>query len=142
MPTKRKSTKAVPKKRPAAKKIYVVEDDPIILEYLVSVLKDFRFKVASSLTASDALLRIADENSDLILMDIMLPDMDGITLCRQIHDDFRTCHIPIVMLTALSDSSTIRNAYQHGAVDFIPKPFNRELLRSKIKRALTGEVHA
>lgn len=140
MSNKPKSVGAPPKKRSTAKKIYVVEDDPVILEYLVTVLKDLRFKVASSQSAIQALHKITEENPDLILMDVMLPDMDGITLCRHLHDDLRTCHVPIVMLTALSDSSTIRNAYDHGAVDFISKPFNQETLKTKIRKALTKDA--
>src|SRR3990167_6946699 len=105
-----------PKKRPPAKKIYVVEDDPIILDYLETVLKSLKYKVSSSQSGEGALEGIARNGSDLVLLDVMLPDVDGITLCRHLRQDRRTRDIPVIMLTCLTDSSTISNAYAHGAV--------------------------
>ncbi len=118
-------------------KIFVIEDDPIILEYLENTLEDFGYKVASCSKGSEVQAKMDGEKIDLILMDVMLPDTDGITLCRQLHSNDKTSGIPIIMLTCLSDSNTIRDAFAFGAVDFIAKPFTRANLKSRIQKALS-----
>ena len=137
---KKKKIKAkTAKTKPPAKKIFVVEDDQVISEYLESTLEDFGYQVGSCSLGAQAWAKISMQNPDLILMDVMLPDMDGITLCKQLHSDSQTGKIPIIMLTCLTDSSTIRQAYSYGAVDFIGKPFDRATLKSRVQKALFKE---
>ena len=123
------------KVRSAAKKIFVIEDDPNILSYIETLLKDWRYNVISCQTGGQAVEMASAEKCDLILLDVMLPDIDGITLCRQLRSDPHVRDTPIIMLTVLSDSNTINQTYSYGATDFITKPFTQAVLKNKIKKA-------
>ena len=129
MPKKRKARKAL---------IFVVEDDSVILEYLKTVLTDLNYNVASSSNGCEALEKIVQDSPSLVCLDVLLPDMDGLTLCQKLKANPKTSKIPVIMLSCLSDSATLRNAYSHGAIDFIAKPFKQAILRDKIEKALSG----
>lgn len=119
------------------KRIFVVEDDQTIRDYIVMVLKKFKYHVSSSENGAKAVEKIAQENPDLVLLDVMLPDMDGISVCKNLRANPKTDHIPVIMLTCLTDSATIRDAHLYGAVDFIAKPFDQKTLKARIDKALS-----
>ncbi len=121
----------------AIKEILIVEDDEVIQGYLKSLLEDLGYVGITCVDGSQAQNKISDSAPILILMDILLPDMDGLSLCRKIKSDPKTRQIPVIMLSCLSDSDAIRRADSYGACDFIAKPFTRAELKSKIERALS-----
>ena len=124
--------------RISAKKILIVEDDPVIREYLEQILNDLDYRVDSCSSGAEAMSKIPETCPNLILMDILLPDADGLTLCQKIKKDDETAHIPVIMISCLSDSDTLRNASSYGASDFIVKPFNQAELKEKIEKFIAS----
>ncbi len=117
-------------------KILVVEDEAPIQELLQFNLerKKYRVKVASS---GEAALKVAGAyQPDLILLDIMLPGVDGLEVCKQLKADPSTVHIPIIMLTALSEETDIVTGLELGADDYVTKPFSPRVLLARVKAAL------
>jgi len=119
------------------KKILVVDDDIDMQEMLKNVLVELGYLVELASDGRSALNRIAASTPDLIIMDIRLPDINGVSLCNEISRVKETGKIPIIMLTALSDVTTYHDAKLFGAVDYIVKPFDLEILRDKIEKILT-----
>ncbi|HCJ67411.1 MAG TPA: hypothetical protein DHV62_08855 [Elusimicrobia bacterium] len=119
------------------KKILVIDDDLNIQEMLESVLSELGYEVDVASDGGQALQRVNQDKPDLIIMDIRLPDIDGISLCREIRQLKETSKIPIFMLTALSDLTTYHDAKLFGAVDYIVKPFDLDLLREKIEKVFS-----
>ena len=78
-------------------------------------------------------------SADLIISDVMMPDMDGITLCRKIKNDPRTSHIPVILLTARSTDDQRLEGFSTGAIDYITKPFSFEILQARIKNIMAQQ---
>jgi DNA-binding response OmpR family regulator len=119
------------------KKILVVDDDVNIQEMLNNGLSRFGYHVQVSSSAIDALSLIERSKFDLFIIDVMMPDIDGISLCKTIRNMDQAQDIPIIILTALSDAETMNDAMLFGAVDYIVKPFDMRALKEKIESALT-----
>lgn len=118
-----------------SKKIFVVDDDPSVTDYLKTILESWNFRTVFSDHGSGVIEKVVQEQPDLVLLDIMLPDVDGITLCRRIRSNGKTSHIPVIMLTSLSDSSTVYESLVQGAIAFVSKPFEADALKDKIDKA-------
>jgi len=118
-------------------KLLIVDDEPQIRELLAEYLSsEFTIRLAKNGKES---VEIAKEwKPDLILMDLMMPEMDGVTACQKIREFDHTRHIPVLMLTAANSSNERKSAFGQGADDFISKPFDLEELKvrlhSKLKR--------
>jgi signal transduction histidine kinase/CheY-like chemotaxis protein/ligand-binding sensor domain-containing protein/AraC-like DNA-binding protein len=112
--------------------ILVVEDNLELRNFLTSVLSA-KFRVAEAADGLSAWNTIGNLMPDFILTDLMMPVMDGLELTRLIKEDGRTCHIPVIMLTAKSDMTTQMNCTQAGVNDFIAKPFSSAYLEAKIE---------
>lgn len=121
----------------AGKKIFIVDDEPTIVEYVTVILEKASYQVSSCENGTDAIEKIRAEKPDLILLDVMLPDVDGITICRQIKSNPKTNAIPVILLTSLTDATTIRDAQLFGVSDYISKPFDAKVLKAKIEKALS-----
>ncbi|MEH6626505.1 MAG: response regulator [Motiliproteus sp.] len=125
------------------KKIVVVEDEPDILEVLSYNLKREGFEVTTSLDGAKGLDLIQQKMPDLVLLDLMLPGMDGLDICRHLKSNSRTQHIPIIMVTAKGEESDVVLGLGIGADDYVAKPFSPKELVSRIKavlrRAATSE---
>ncbi len=116
--------------------ILAVDDAPVNLSLITGLLKShYRIKVANS---GEKALRIAhsDLPPDLVLLDVMMPDLDGIEVCRRLKDDPRTRHIPVIFLTAMSKSEDERIGLEAGAVDYITKPISPPILLARVKTHL------
>ncbi len=105
-------------------KILIVEDERDIVELLRYNLQEAGFKTDYVRNGADALQRAIEEPPDLILLDLMLPEVDGLIVCRLLKSDSRTKHVPIVMLTAKREEEDRIRGLEHGADDYIPKPFS------------------
>ena len=105
-------------------KILIVEDERDIVELLRYNLRQENFKVDTVRNGADALQRAVDNPPDLILLDLMLPEVDGLIVCRLLKNDPRTKNIPIVMLTAKDEESDRVAGLELGADDYITKPFS------------------
>ncbi|MCG6550920.1 MAG: response regulator [Candidatus Magnetominusculus sp. LBB02] len=116
--------------------ILCVDDEPLNLKLLNTILlhKGYDVKMAAD---GRAALKIVDaERVDLILLDIMLPEMDGFAVCRQIKEDERFKTLPVIMITALSDTESRIKGIEAGAEDFISKPFDAAEVLARIKMLL------
>lgn len=116
-------------------RILVVEDNTDLQEFLQKSMEDI-YKVSIANDGIEALTLIRKEAFDLIISDIMMPNMDGFELCRKIKSTFETSHIPIVLLTSLSEKVKQMEGLGLGADDYITKPFDITLLLQRIKSIL------
>lgn len=105
------------------KHILIVEDELTLLKLESILLKVKGYDVTTAATGSDALDRLSREMFDLVLLDIMLPDIDGFEVCRRIRSDGRTAAIPVVMLTAKNNEDDRAQGMASGANAYITKPF-------------------
>lgn len=118
------------------KKILVIDDDLNIQEMLENILSELGYQVELAGDGNQALNRINQNKPDLIILDVRLPDIDGISLCREICQLKGTGKIPILILTAFSDLTTYHDAKLFGAVDYLVKPFDLDVLKEKIEKIL------
>jgi DNA-binding response OmpR family regulator len=117
-------------------KVLVVDDELEILELITFNLKAGGYEVV---TADDGLAAINQARAllpDLIILDLMLPEMDGFTVCEMLQRSPATAHIPIIMLTAWSSELSRIISLQTGAKDYIPKPFSPRELMLRVKSVL------
>jgi two-component system, sensor histidine kinase and response regulator len=114
--------------------ILIVDDSESNIDILIEHLIDY--EVVVSLNATDALTLLEEQTIDLILLDIMMPDIDGFELCKLIKENPKTQEIPLLFITSKSDEESIEKGYDLGAVDYITKPFKPKELRSRIKTQL------
>ena len=117
-------------------KILVVEDEAPIQELLKFNLERNKYRVKVVDSGEEALTVTAQFQPDLILLDIMLPGADGLEVCKRLKADPKTAHIPIIMLTALSEEADIVAGLELGADDYITKPFSPRVLLARVKAAL------
>jgi two-component system, OmpR family, alkaline phosphatase synthesis response regulator PhoP len=117
-------------------KIFLVEDDRDIAELIQYNLEREGFDVASISSGEQALDRLDKEVPSLIILDLMLPGIDGLETCRLIKQEERTKNIPLIMLTAKSEESDIVVGLQLGADDYIAKPFSPKVLLARVKTVL------
>jgi two-component system phosphate regulon response regulator PhoB len=116
--------------------ILVVEDEEDILELIRYNLDREGYQTAVAVSGEDGLTMARSRQPDLILLDLMLPGMDGFDVCKVLKNDANTAHIPIVMLTAKSEESDIVAGLELGADDYITKPFSTKVLIARIRTVL------
>ncbi|MCS3553807.1 MULTISPECIES: hybrid sensor histidine kinase/response regulator transcription factor [unclassified Sphingobacterium] len=112
-------------------KILVVDDNEEILNYLKRFLED-SFDISTAADGQMALKYLETEQFDLVLSDVMMPELDGLHLCKRIKQNINTSHIPVILLTAKSETSQQLKGLEMGADDYITKPFSPALLKAKL----------
>jgi len=117
-------------------KILVVDDEEDILELIRYNLEKDGYQVLTAQSGETALETVKSEIPDLVLLDLMLPGVDGIEVCRQINSNSATRHIPVVMLTAKSEEMDVVIGLEIGADDYITKPFSPRVLLARVKAML------
>ncbi len=116
-------------------KILLVDDNEEILNYLEEFLKD-SFEVQTATDGQKALHYLESNPVDLVLSDVMMPELDGLHLCKRIKQNINTSHIPVILLTAKSELSQQLKGMEMGADDYITKPFSPPLLKAKLLNIL------
>lgn len=106
--------------------ILVVDDNPTNLQVLFDVLSDCGHRVAIAKSGEAALQRLESYHPDLILMDVMMPGLDGFETCQRLKQNTVTCHIPVMFMTALNQPADKVKGFQVGGVDYITKPIQTE----------------
>lgn len=111
--------------------VLIVEDNEELLQILISLLSPL-YRVIIAMDGKQGLQKATEECPDLILSDIMMPEMSGIEMCAKIKTNFDLCHTPVILLTALTSDNKKMEGLQCGADDYIEKPFNNQLLLAHI----------
>jgi two-component system, sensor histidine kinase and response regulator len=117
-------------------RVLVVDDQPANLQVVGSTLGKLGYEIVPATDGPTALKRLALRLPDLILLDVIMPDMDGFEVCRQIHEKPEWKEIPIIFLSAADDKDLIVRALDAGGVDYITKPFNHAELISRVRTHL------
>lgn len=120
-------------KRP---KILIVDDEPFNVDYLEQELEDLDYETVSATDGQEALVKVMSESPDVILLDIMMPIMNGFEVLNHLKADPYTRDIPVIVISAANDLSSIIKGIEMGAEDFLPKPFDPTLLRARINASL------
>ena len=116
--------------------IAIVDDELDILELVSIHLEKANFKIAKFGNSQEFLKFIGKKNPDLLILDLMLPDIDGIEVCKQLKSDYKTSNFPIIMLTARGDELDKVLGLEIGADDYITKPFSTRELVARVKAVL------
>jgi len=113
-------------------KIVVVDDDPSITRIISIILKAHGYDVVTASGGETGLELVYSEKPDVMLLDIMMPDIDGFEVCRRLKEDEATSAVPIIFVSARGDASDIEKGLSMGACAYITKPFAPELLLARI----------
>ncbi len=125
-----------------AKKILIVDDDSDFVEAITLILKPKKFEVVAAYNGKEGIEKVKSERPDLVVLDVMMPEKDGYSVCKELKSDPRWSHIPILLLTAVvSHVPTTRFTQQMGmeteADDYIDKPVEPEVLVKRIEALLS-----
>jgi diguanylate cyclase (GGDEF)-like protein len=117
---------------PTQRRILIIDDDPLIRHIVVTALAKDAYEIAEADSGAEGLAKASATQPDLILLDVMMPDVDGYEVCFKLRSNPTTVNIPIVMLTALGEIGERVRGMQMGADDYITKPFDPRELRSRV----------
>jgi two-component system, OmpR family, alkaline phosphatase synthesis response regulator PhoP len=121
---------------PASKKILIVEDEHDILQLVKMYLEKEGFRTVLAKTGAEGLRQVKHEKPDLVVLDLMLPEIDGTEVCRRLRSAPETAMLPIIMLTAKAEESDTIVGLELGADDYVTKPFSPKTLVARIKALL------
>jgi two-component system OmpR family response regulator len=124
------------------RKVLIVDDEDDILHFLELVLREKGYEVATASGGEEALAQARSAPPDLVLLDIMMPQMDGWQVLRQLRGDERTAGVPVALLSARTGARDRMQGLQEGAVDYICKPFSLQELFGKIEAIFQATGHA
>jgi two-component system sensor histidine kinase/response regulator len=116
--------------------ILIVDDEPDVFDVLEGILFTQGYQLRYAANGLDALKFLKNNIPDLIILDLMMPDMDGMEVCRHIKENSAFKHIPIIMVTALSSKSVLADCMEAGADDFMSKPVNALEVRARVRSML------
>jgi len=130
------------KKAPLIKKniILIVDDDTTNLQVIGSFLYNKNYKIILAKSGKDALKSIEKNLPDLILLDIMMPEMNGYEVCKKLKANNQTKDIPVIFLTAKTEAKDIIKGFNTGGLDYVTKPFIKEELLARIKTHISLKV--
>jgi class 3 adenylate cyclase len=117
-------------------KILIVDDEPFNIDYLEQELEDFHYDIITARDGREALNKVRQELPDLILLDIMMPVMDGFAVLAQLKADPALRNIAVIVISAMNDLESVIKGIKHGAEDYLPKPFEPTLLHARIAASL------
>ena len=118
------------------KKILLVDDAKTSLMMEQMILSRGSYEFVTAKDGQEAVEMAASEHPDLILMDIMMPKMDGLQACKQIREHDETSEIPIIMVTTRGEAANVEKGFENGCNDYVSKPINANELLSKVKKHL------
>lgn len=116
--------------------ILLVDDNPQILAILSDLLRPLNYRLFCALNGNEALQLATTHRPDLVLLDVMMPGMDGFSVCQALRADDRLARVPVIMITALDDRASRLRGFEVGADDFIGKPFDYVELRTRVATIL------
>lgn len=123
-------------------RVLIVDDDAVIRQMLEMALSFEGFEVATAEDGIEAVAKARDLRPDVVLLDVMMPLMDGLQVASTLRRDRRTRDIPIVMLTACAGEEDVWSGWEAGAASYLTKPLEHEMLLSELDRVLPDRVGA
>lgn len=123
---------------PSDQNILVIDDEKSFCEVVAEILLNDGYKVQKAFSASQALTILESFEPTLIILDIMMPDIDGLTMVRRLRSLPRFAHLPIIVSSAKFQEEDQRSAFEAGANQYLTKPFSAQDLRGSILQALTN----
>ena len=118
------------------KKILIIEDTEFMKKLISDVLKEADYEVVTASSGEEGLQKVREEKPDLVLLDVVMPGMDGFEVCKILRDDESNNLMPIIMLTAQENEDDKLEGLELGADDYIIKPFNSRELVSRVRNTL------
>ena len=112
-------------------KVLIVDDSALQAAHLKNILHD-EYDITIAQTAEDGLRLAGIENFSLILLDVVMPGMDGFTLLKKLQEEIITQNVPVILITGLSDAANEQRGLILGAVDYITKPFNPMIVKARV----------
>jgi DNA-binding response OmpR family regulator len=117
------------------KRILLIDDDPTTVKIISHFLQQESYAVSSTNSGVDGLKKAFKENPDLILLDIMMPDLNGFQFLSIYRKDEENARVPVIILSSLAEEADVLKGLEIGAVDYITKPFSPQVLLAKIKKS-------
>ncbi len=121
--------------------VLITDDNPNNIKVAGSTISTLDYKIAVAQNGHDTIEFAKKKQPDLIVLDVMMADMDGIEVCSKLKTDPETADIPVIFLTAKNDTDTIKKCFEVGAVDYITKPFNNYELLARVKVHAELQMH-
>jgi|GEM_PF-461872 len=122
--------------------VLIVDDNEINRDMLVRRLRRRDFNVSMAVNGREALSMIEEKPYDLVLLDIMMPEIDGYAVLKHLKNDARLQHIPVIMISAIEEMDSVMKCMEIGADDYLTKPFDPELLKVAVNRCLPDRIHS
>ena len=116
--------------------ILIVDDTPVNLEVIIDFLESYGFGIRMARSGESALKRVEYDRPDIILLDVLMPGMDGFETCRRLKAEPATEDIPIIFMTSLTGTEDKVKGFEVGAVDYVTKPLHQEEVLARIKTHL------
>jgi len=117
-------------------RIVVADDDPIVVRFLTSVFQGEGFEVTGAEDGERALQMIRENRPDLVILDLVMPFMDGFEVCRQVRQSAETSHLPVIILSMRDKEQDALRAFALGANDYVRKPFNALELVARARKLI------
>ncbi len=124
----------------AKERILIVEDEEDILELVTFNLSKEGYQIIGALSGEDAVRKIKSERVDLVILDLMLPGIDGLEVARRLQSDPKTKQVPIIMLTAKGEEADIVTGLELGAEDYVTKPFSPKVLIARVRAVIRRQT--
>lgn len=121
-----------------AETVVVIEDEAEVRDFLTNIL-EASYKVIPAENGVEGLAKIRQTNPDLVISDVMMPEMNGFELCNRVKSDADTCHIPVILLTALNDNENVTKGFEFRADDYISKPFSPKHLKARVEQLIENK---
>jgi two-component system, sensor histidine kinase and response regulator len=116
--------------------VLVIDDDPMVCDIIEGFLYQDEYEMTFAHSGSEALEIIDSTQPDIILLDVLMPEMDGFEVCRRLKSNEKWRDIPVIIVTGLHEKTDVLRGFEVGANDFIHKPFNDIELRSRVRAML------
>ncbi|MFQ5700800.1 MAG: PleD family two-component system response regulator [Acidobacteriota bacterium] len=122
-------------------RIVVADDDPIVVRFLSAVFRNEGFEVSTAENGEEAITLIREERPDLVILDLVMPFLDGFEVCRRMRESPETSEIPIIILSMKEKEQDALRAFELGANDYVRKPFNALELVARARKLLANTRH-
>ena len=118
------------------KKVLLVDDSPTVLMMEKMILAKGPFQVITARDGREAIEKAKSEQPDVVLLDVVMPNLDGLSACAAIRQHPETAHIPIIMVTTRGEETNVETAFRNGCTDYVTKPINGIELLTKLNHVL------